>query len=203
VPLPTFPAGGFVDAGGAAVLLDQVTEYELLTDPPELALTLLRAVGQISRDHHRYREEPAGPQTPTPGAQCLGTRVADLAVHLHPGAWYTDRVLALMECFHHDLLTAPGTGPPGSVAAAAAGLAVDGDGVVLSSLRRRGDWLELRLACQQPVPVTATVAGGLVAARAADLLGRPGADLPVAGGALRLDLRAWEVRTVQLQRQEP
>ncbi len=45
VPLPTFPASGFVDAGGAAVLLDQVTEYELLTDPPELALTLLRSVG--------------------------------------------------------------------------------------------------------------------------------------------------------------
>ena len=108
VPLPTFPASGFVDAGGVAVLLDHVTEYELLTDPPELALTLLRSVGQISRDHHRYREEPAGPQTPTPGAQCLGERVADLAVYPHPGAWHTDRVLAFMECFRHDLLAAPG-----------------------------------------------------------------------------------------------
>ncbi len=79
VPLPTFPASGFVDAGRVAVLLDHVTEYELLTDPPELALTLLRSVGQISRDNHPYREEPAGPQTPTPGAQCLGTLAADLA----------------------------------------------------------------------------------------------------------------------------
>jgi alpha-mannosidase len=203
VPLPTFPASGFVDAGGVAVLLDHVTEYELLTDPPELALTLLRAVGQISRDHHRYREEPAGPQTPTPGAQCLGTRVADLAIYPHPGAWHADRVLTWMECFRHDLLTAPGTGPAGSAATAAAGLSVDGDGVVLSSLRRRGDWLELRLACQQPFPATATVAGGLVAARAADLLGRPGPELPVAGGTLRLDLRPWEIRTVQLRREGP
>jgi mannosylglycerate hydrolase len=71
--------------------------------------------------------------------------------------------------------------------------------VVLSSLRRRGDWLELRLACQHPFPATATVGGGVVAARATDLLGRPGPDLPVAGGALRLDLRAWEIRTVQLR----
>jgi len=47
--------------------------------------------------------------------------------------------------------------------------------------------------------VTATVGGGVVAARSADLLGRPGPDLPVAGGVLRLDLRAWEVRTVQLR----
>jgi mannosylglycerate hydrolase len=75
--------------------------------------------------------------------------------------------------------------------------------VVLSSLRRRGDWLELRLVCQHPHPVTATVGGGLVAAREADLLGRPGPDLPVADGALRLGLRAWEIRTVQLQREEP
>jgi mannosylglycerate hydrolase len=206
VPLPTFPAAGFVDAGGVAVLLDHVTEYELLADPPELALTLLRSVGQISRDVHRYREEPAGPQTPTPGAQCLGGSAADLAIYPHRGAWHEDGVLTFMECFRHDLLAAPGSGPPGPRRGPGTvrglggdGLSVEGAGVVLSSLRRRGDWLELRLACQHPFPATATVGGGVVAARAADLLGRPGPDLPVAGGALRLDLRAWEVRTVQLR----
>jgi mannosylglycerate hydrolase len=210
-PLPTFPASGFVDAGGVAVLLDHVTEYELLGDPPELALTLLRSVGQISRDHHRYREEPAGPQTPTPGAQGLGTRVADLAVLPHPGAWHKDRVLTSLECVRHDLLAAPGragAGPYGDAPAAVrglegGGLAIDGEGVALSSLRRRGDWLELRLACQHPAPATATVRGRLVAAREVDLLGRAGSDLPVAGGTLRLDLRAWEIRTVQLSREEP
>jgi mannosylglycerate hydrolase len=82
-------------------------------------------------------------------------------------------------------------------------VAVEGEGVVLSALRRRGDWLELRLACQRPTAVTATVAGHLTAARAADLLGRPGAELPVAGGALRLDLSPWEIRTVHLQRRPP
>jgi mannosylglycerate hydrolase len=203
VPLPTFPAAGFVDAGGVAVLLRHVTEYELLPDPPELALTLLRSVGQISRDFHRYREEPAGPQTPTPGAQCLGAGATDLAIYPHRGSWHEDGVLAFMECFRHDLLAAAGSGPPGRPATVRGlggdGLTVEGAGVMLSSLRRRGDWLELRLACQHPFPATATVGGGVVAARAADLLGRPGPDLPVAGGVLRLDLRAWEVRTVQLR----
>jgi alpha-mannosidase len=111
-----------------------------------------------------------------------------------------------MECFRHDLLAAPGSGPPGPGGRPATvrgleggGLSVEGVGVVLSSLRRRGDWQEVRLACQHPSPVTATVGGGVVAARSADLRGRPGPDLPVAGGALRLDLRAWEVRTVQLR----
>jgi alpha-mannosidase len=200
VPLPTFPASGFVDAGGVAVLLGHVTEYELGTGPPELALTVVRSVGQISRDLHRYREEPAGPQTPTPGAQCLGTLVTDLAVFPHPGAWHEDGVLTQMECFHHDLLAAPGSAGPGPVRGLeGGGLSVGGVGVVLSSLRRRGDWLELRLACQHPEPVSATVGGGVAAARAADLLGRPGPALPVAGGGLRLELGAWEIRTVQLR----
>jgi alpha-mannosidase len=208
VPLPTFPASGFVDAGGVGVLLDHVTEYELLTDPSELALTLVRSVGRISRDVHRYREEPAGPQTPTPGAQCFGLRVADLAIYPHPGAWHEDGVLALAERFRHDLLVAPGTARAATGDASVQrleghGLSVGGEGVVLSSLRRRGDWLELRLVCQHPEPVSTTVGGGLVAARAADLLGRPGPELPVAGGVLRLELRPWEVRTVQLQREEP
>jgi alpha-mannosidase len=200
VPLATFPARGFVDAGGAAVLLDHVLEYELLTDPPELALTLLRAVGQISRNAHPYREEPAGPEVATPAAQCLGPWSVGLAVLPHAGPWHADGVMEQAERYQHELLAAPGTGPePGAALPEAAGLAVEGDGVALSALRRRGEWLELRLACQHPDPVTATVGGGLLAAREADLLGRPGPDLPVAGGALRLELGAWEIRTVQLR----
>ncbi|HEU4396678.1 MAG TPA: alpha-mannosidase [Actinomycetota bacterium] len=194
VPLATFPARGFVDAGGAAVLLDHVLEYELLTDPPELALTLLRAVGQISRNAHRYREEPAGPEVATPAAQCLGPWSVGLAVHPHAGPWHADGVLEQAERYQHELLAVPGTGPD-AAPREAAGLAVEGDGVALSALRRRGEWLELRLACQHPDPVTATVGGGLLAAREADLLGRPGATLPLTGGTLRLRLGAWEVRT--------
>jgi mannosylglycerate hydrolase len=210
-PLATYPASGFVDAGGAAVLLDHVTEYELLPDPPELALTLLRAVGQISRNVHRFRQEPAGPETPTPRAQCLGPVTGRLAVYPHPGAWHRDGVLEQMERYRHDLLVAPGTArrarpdrpeaaPGANLPAEVTGLAVEGDGVVLSALRRRGEWLELRLTCQRPAPVTATVTGAVVEARQADLLGRPGPALPVRGGALRVDLAAWEVRTVHLRR---
>ena len=59
------------------------------------------------------------------------------------------------------------------------------------------------LATTTALLVAVVTGGGLTAAREADLLGRPGADLPVTGGALRLDLRAWEIRTVQLQREGP
>ncbi len=60
VPVPTYPAHGFVVAGGIALLLDHVSEYELVCD--ELALTVLRSTGLISRADNPWREENAGPE---------------------------------------------------------------------------------------------------------------------------------------------
>ncbi|TDC03894.1 alpha-mannosidase, partial [Nonomuraea longispora] len=50
-PLPTFPASSWVAAGGVAALLEHVTEYEVV-DGSELALTLLRSVGYLSRNRN-------------------------------------------------------------------------------------------------------------------------------------------------------
>ena len=165
-------------------------------------MTLLRAVGQISRNANPYREEPAGPEVATPRAQGLGRRELRLAVLPFGGDWHEAGVLRAMERYQHDLVTAPGTassGAPGDRRPREQpGLEVQGDGVVLSSLRRRDGWLELRLACQHPAGATAVVAGPFGRARAADLLGRPGAVLPVDGGTLRLPLGPWEIATVQL-----
>ena len=49
VPLPTFPARGFVQTEGVTALLDHVVEYEVV-DGRELALTVLRSFGWISRN---------------------------------------------------------------------------------------------------------------------------------------------------------
>ncbi|MEU6741835.1 alpha-mannosidase [Streptosporangium sandarakinum] len=108
-PLPTFPAEGFVAAGGLAVLLDQVTEYELTGG--ELALTLLRSVGLLSRNRNAYRDEPAGPQIATPDAQCPGPAVLRFAVLPCPGAWHEAGLPRLAEEYRHDLLAVPGGGP--------------------------------------------------------------------------------------------
>jgi mannosylglycerate hydrolase len=50
----------------------------------EIALTLLRSVGWLSRGDLRSRRGPAGPIMATPGAQCLGRQSFDYAVL--PGA---------------------------------------------------------------------------------------------------------------------
>jgi hypothetical protein len=202
VPLPTFPARGFVDAGGVALLLGHVSEYELCE--AELAVTIVRAVGQISRTDHPYRKVGAGPEIPTPEAQCLGPQEFRLAVLPHDGEWMDGEVLVQAERYHHPLIA-------GRVSGAAteayddvqqgSGLEVQGAGVALSSLRRRGLWLELRLVCLRPTPVTATVSlQGLMSARMADLLGRPGSEIHVTDGSFSLPFGPWEIRTVQLMR---
>ncbi len=197
-PIPTFPAGAFVDAGGMAVLLEQATEYELVDTGNELALTLLRGVGQLSRSVHPCREEPAGPEIPTPGAQCLGATTTRIAVMPHAGSWPEAGVLDAAERFRHDLHAVPGRAKHGLGLTQASGLTISGEGVVLSSLRRRDDWLELRLVAQHDEPTVAVVEG-VRESRRADLLGRPGEEFPLSGSKLELPMRPWEIATVQVQ----
>ncbi|MEV4286407.1 glycoside hydrolase family 38 C-terminal domain-containing protein [Nonomuraea bangladeshensis] len=196
-PLPTFPASSWVAAGGAAVLLEHVTEYELTGDG-ELALTLLRSAGYLSRNRNALRPEPAGPQLPTPAAQSRGLRSLNLA--LMPCASWRQAPPAA-EIFRHDLVTVAGTGEPSlPLPAAAYGLSVTGEGVTMTSLRMRDDWHELRVVALTPDATEAVVAGGLTEARHADLRGRPGDALPVTDGTLRLPLKPWEIATIQFRK---
>ena len=200
VPLPTFPAYSFVDAGGVAVLLDQVSEYELVDGGRELAVTLLRATGMISRPDHPLRAEPAGPVIATPRAQCLGPVRTSLAVMPHAGGWAEAGVLAAAEAFRCPPVAVGGAGAADLAPAGQPGLAVDGAGVILTSLRRRdADWLELRVVALAEVPATVTIRGRFAAARRADLLGRPGPKLSTVDGAVAVPLRPWEIATFQLR----
>ncbi len=58
-------------------------------------------------------------------------------------------------------------------APSADGLAIEGDGIVLTALRRRGEWLELRVVAETRNPTEAVIRGRFDEARDADLLGRP------------------------------
>jgi len=206
VPLPTFPASGFVAAGGPggslAALLTQPTEYELTDSGRELAVTVLRSIGMLSRNRHALRDEPAGPQVPTPQAQCRGARSVELAVLPFRGDWHTAGVVEAAEHYRHELLSFAGTaGPAGALPEPVTGLAVTGAGVALTSVRARDGRIEARVVAETPEATTAVIGAGRAVrgARRADLLGRPGEPLPVdAEGRLRLPLRPWEIATVQL-----
>ncbi|MFF5205523.1 alpha-mannosidase [Streptosporangium sp. NPDC000396] len=222
-PLPTFPAEGFVAAGGLAVLLDQVTEYELTGG--DLALTLIRSVGFLSRNRNAYRDEPAGPQLPTPAAQCPGPVTMRMAVLPCAGTWHEAELPRLAEEYRHELLAVPGAGRvlAGETSGARKGantgaedtraedtatgegsvdpwLAVEGAGVVLTALREREGALEVRLVAEHPSATEAVIRGPFSAARRADLLGAAGERLEVVDGTVRLPLRPFEIATVHLTR---
>jgi alpha-mannosidase len=161
-----------VDAGGIAVLLDHVMEYELVDGGRELALTLLRSIGLISRSVHPYRDDPAGPEVAILAAQCRGPWSVRFALFPHSGAWHEAGVLAQLERYRHPFLTVRGTGEGGL--REEAGPELRGAGVVLSSLRTRNGTLEARVACEHVAPVGA------------------------AFGEEPLDLGPGEIRTVEL-----
>ena len=206
-PLGTYPAHGWVDAGGLAVLLEHLTEYELTEAGAELALTVLRSTGLISRNDNPYRQDPAGPELAIPNAQMLGPWRISFALMPHAGTWAEAGVPAAAERYRHPLLAVGGGGAPdASWPPAGAGddaLALEGPHVALTALRRREDgWLEARVVNLGTDPVTATLRGEILEARASSLRGEPGDPLPVEDGAVTLALRGAEIRTLQVRRVE-
>jgi 2-O-(6-phospho-alpha-D-mannosyl)-D-glycerate hydrolase len=163
VAVPTYPASSFVTAGGIALLLDHVTEYEVVGG--ELALTVLRSTGFISRDQNPWREDPAGPELAIPAAQLRGP-------HSFSFAWYpsTDRIHEQAEQYRHPFLTAHGKSQ-GKELHSHTGPELDADPtVVLTALRRD----HARLVNESAEPQTVRFAGN------------------------KLELAAWEIRTIQL-----
>src|SRR3990172_966355 len=86
LPIGTRPQSGFVDVatGRRGILLASrgLPEYEVIPTAAgdEIALTLLRSVGWLSRDDLPVRLGHAGPGFPTPAAQCLGRHAFEYAV---------------------------------------------------------------------------------------------------------------------------
>lgn len=84
--VPTAPlhrwVARFTASSGMTVFSDGLTEYESLDDGG-IAVTLFRAVGELSRPDLPERPGHAGWPAPTPGAQARGAYHARLGVALH------------------------------------------------------------------------------------------------------------------------
>lgn len=86
-PAHTYARAGTGDAA-VAVLLDALPEVQGVTEDGQqsLAVTLLRAVGWLSRFDLRTRTAGAGPAFAVPDAQAMGIRSCRIAVLLGPDA---------------------------------------------------------------------------------------------------------------------
>jgi alpha-mannosidase len=160
----TWPVQGWVAAGGLAVMAPGLSEGELLPDGT-IALTLLRAVGWLSRYGLATRPEPAGPGVPTPGAQCPGLLTARLA--LFPAAANTPGRARAAELGLRGVIAGPTplvpdgtpllTVEPGTVAVSAVKPAEDGNGLIVRVLNPTSRWVDVMLRFGRPLAAAQAV----------------------------------------------
>lgn len=132
---------------GATLVSDGLTEYEARDDGSVL-VTLLRAVGELSRHDLPERPGHAGYPVSTPLAQSMGVFEAGFAVALHGPR--TEASVMLAERIASDVLT-PCTGttlrsaldPPGAVH----GFELAGEGLAESAMKSSDDGTGVVLRC--------------------------------------------------------
>jgi len=149
-PPPTAPMHRYVSlfagARGCTVFSDGLAEYEAGASG-DVAITLVRAVGDLSRNDLPERPGHAGWPVPTPEAQMFGPFAGEFAIFPHGPR--TSETIDLIERTADDvLLPLVGTTLRSAMASYrnAGGLTLDGAGLAFSSARESedGEWLVLR-----------------------------------------------------------
>jgi hypothetical protein len=202
--LPTYPMRSFVDASdeerGMALITRGLHEYELLPAPrPALALTLLRSVGWLSRDDLAYRTGHAGPALQTPGAQLLGRHAFRYSLRFHAGGWESGGIWRAAEATLLPLMVGRAGGHP--MTQREPGLIqLEPESMQLTACVPRPYGYDLRIlncsdlphACSlriepRPAEVTRVTLGGAIQER-----------LAAERGALKFELRQWEIATLRV-----
>ncbi len=136
----------FSASRGATVYSDGLAEYEA-DDDGGVAVTLVRAIGELSRADLPERPGHAGWPTATPGAQCHGAFGGELAVMLH-GPRSAHTIDAIERAADDILLPLTGGTLRSAIGkpAAVQGIALAGEGLAFSSAKESedGQWLVLR-----------------------------------------------------------
>jgi alpha-mannosidase len=190
----------FTPDAGATLFSDGLAEYES-GDDGSIAVTLVRAVGALSRHDLPERPGNAGWPADTPGAQSLGAFDASFAIALHGGD--SPGVRDTIEQLADDVLL-PITGETLrsnlQEARAAGGLELAGDGLVFSAAKpaQRAGWIALRCVNRRDVAVEGTwrFRASVAEAVRARLDEMPGEPLRVEGSTVRFEAAPREIVTL-------
>lgn len=205
------PMQSLVDAGddssGAVIVADGLMEYEVVSHDagPAIALTLLRSVGDLSRDDLATRMGHAGPGLATPGAQCLGPhefRFAFIPRGVPPGAADLFRMA-------RDLLAPPRLFSPcggdGTLPSAQSFIRVDaapGASAVLSACKvadgRESVVMRLFNPTDLPAAVKIRPCVPISAVHLTDLAEQREEKCARAGGSVTLELGPHRIQTIEI-----
>lgn len=200
--LPTYPMWSFTDVSdgraGFALIANGLHEYEVLPgNPQQVALTLLRAVGWLSRDDLTTRTGHAGPGLETPGAQVLGGHRLRYSLYFHQGDWERGGVWRMAESTLTPLVAGRGpaiTGPGTRIELAP-------DSVQMTALVPRPDGYDLRVLNASDAPQEASIDFEPAPAEvnSITLAGEPLGSVLVGDGVVRLALPAWKIATLRVR----
>ncbi|MBP7998181.1 MAG: hypothetical protein KA314_02180 [Chloroflexi bacterium] len=88
-PVGTHPFQNFItlasEQSSLSIFSRGLSEYEILAEQNQIALTLIRGVGWLARPDLLTRVGDVGPHIFTPEAQCLGTQTFAYAIYPHGG----------------------------------------------------------------------------------------------------------------------
>jgi mannosylglycerate hydrolase len=213
-PVSAGPTLSFVDAGGpaigACVLGVGLTEYEAYPGDEiagaRIGMTLLRAVGALSRDDLETRPSGhAGPALATPGAQCLGIHTFRLAFEPRGAEPLASSLFARAAAFLSPPRTISAAAAAGSSAESASFLTIETTrgAVVMSACKRADDRSSLIVRLFNPDEALATVRvrtpNAVQRAYLVDLLEERTHDLPVRDGAVEVTLNPHVIRTIEIE----
>ncbi len=207
-PVPTRPQRGWACLSdgrfGITVANRGLPEVEVAQADslhPEIALTLLRCVGWLSRDDFPCRAGHAGPALAVPEAQCPGRHIFRYALLPHIGDWRG--AFAEADAFQTDLRALSVPAHPGPLPPALSFVRIDPPALRLSALKppEEGSGLILRLWNIEERPVEGTVRFWRPFARALRVnLAEEGAEvLATDTDTLRLTVGGRQVVTVRVE----
>ena len=197
--LPTFPSRRFVDASdgraGLALLHDGLLEYEVVDDGRALALTLLRAVGYLSRTEPHPAPEPGRTARPARGPAAARHAARRVRGARARGRLARRRLLRRRRRVPRPVRTGAGGPRAPTAPASRSGAALRVDGAEVSAVNRVPGGLVVRVfrTAAGAGPVTVEHEGVPARGFVVDLRGRP-----VAAFEGSVDLRPFQIATLRL-----
>jgi len=188
---------------GITVISRGFSEYDA-RENGDVYFTMLRCVSHLSKDTNGERSYcNAGPEYATPLAQEIGTHEIEYALYFHEGDYITGESVKAADEFYAKPRCMQGSKYNGHLPASASYITVNGDGLMLSAVKRAeadGEWI-IRIYNSMDKEIKGSVSTIKTIAKAykTNLNEKHEYELAVADNAAQITLGAYQIYTIAVR----